>query len=70
MLQLCKSCIIYISIAGHRNKSNESHYPRDDSEIVADDTSVPAQEKLATCGYDSWLWPQICTKEKVTQCKL
>ncbi len=37
-LQLCKSCIIRISIAGHRNKSNKNHYPSDDTKIVVDDS--------------------------------
>ncbi|EFX86169.1 hypothetical protein DAPPUDRAFT_313207 [Daphnia pulex] len=35
--KLCNSCINYIAVAGYGNKSNENHYPRDDSEIVADD---------------------------------
>ncbi len=27
--------------------SNENHYPRDDTEIAADDKLIPAQEKFA-----------------------
>jgi hypothetical protein len=33
----------------HRNKSNTNYYPRDDSEIVADDRFTPAQENRACC---------------------
>ncbi len=46
---LFKSCIMYIYIEDHRNKSNEIHDPCDDAGIVGDDRvrwSVPAQGKL------------------------
>jgi hypothetical protein len=33
MLHLCKSCIS--QLAGHRNKSNENHYPGDDATAQA-----------------------------------
>ncbi len=47
-LHLCKSCIIKISVAGHRlTKVNENYYyPSDDVEIVGDDRSTPAKSKL------------------------
>jgi hypothetical protein len=55
------------------NKSNENDYPIDDTEIVAGDSLTPEQAKLAhlvvMIGYDGWIWPKICTKEKVTKCK-
>jgi hypothetical protein len=43
-----KSCIIKISVAGHRLiKVNENHYyPSDDAEIDGDDRSTPAKGKL------------------------
>lgn len=70
-LHSCRSCIIKIYAAGCRsNWSNESHYPRDDDEIVADDRSTAAQAKLASCCCDDWLRPKIWTKENmVTWCK-
>jgi hypothetical protein len=50
-------------------KGNENHYPSDDAEIVADDTSIPARAKLAysfvmLASLVGLLGPQICTKEK------
>ncbi|EFX86163.1 hypothetical protein DAPPUDRAFT_97998 [Daphnia pulex] len=54
--------------SGRRNKSNKIHYPSDDTEIVADDSSLHKQN-LRSCGYDEWLWPQTCTNEKVTCCR-
>jgi hypothetical protein len=60
------SCIIKISNRSQVNKSNENHYPSEDTEkIVADVRSIPgqAQAKLAYfVEHGGWLWPDICTK--------
>jgi hypothetical protein len=64
----CKSCASLNYLAGHRDKSNTHNYPSEDSEIVADDMSIPVKQNwhISSC-YGGWLWPQICTnKEKVT----
>jgi hypothetical protein len=49
---------------------HSSHnYPIDDSEIVVDDKSIPAREKLAlSCCYDGRLRPQICTSANKLPC--
>ncbi len=39
--------IMHTYLAGHRNKSNENHYPSFGIAIVVQDTSIPAQAKLA-----------------------
>jgi hypothetical protein len=39
--------IIHKYPAGHRNKSNENHYPSVGIAIVVEDKSIPAQAKLA-----------------------
>jgi hypothetical protein len=59
----CRSCNIKISLAGRRNKSNTNHYPSDDTE---DRSNVSTNKTFIFCDYDGW--PQICTKEKFTQC--
>lgn len=59
------------NIAGHRNKSNEKHYPSDaPSEIVVDDSSIPVQAKLAhPVVMMAGSGPKSAQKEKVTQCR-
>jgi hypothetical protein len=63
LMNSCRSCNIKISLAGRRNKSNTNHYPSDNTE---DRSNASTNKTFICCDYDGW--PQICTKEKFTQC--
>ncbi len=40
---ICASHASLKYLAGHRKKSNENHYPSDNTDIVVDDRSIPGQ---------------------------